>query len=266
MKAFLSVDIEGVTGMSSWNEATRTHADYGLFRDRMQLEAAAACEGLLAGGATEVLVRDAHSTARNLDGEQFPRGVRLLSGWARHPLSMVQGLDESYDAVLYVGYHARAGSEGNPLSHTMSSSKVAEIFLNGEPLSEFRLHALAAATLGVPSILLSGDQAICDEAKAFLPAIQTISTKVGLGASVLSRHPLEVREELRQKAETAIRSDLTSCLPPLPDTFELEVRYHKHLDAQNNSFYPGAERLDACRLAFSTSSYEEILRFIHFCV
>ncbi len=252
--------------MASWDEATRSHPDYGLFRDRMQLEAKALCEGVLAAGVKDVLVRDAHASARNLNGEELPRGVRLLSGWARHPFSMVQGLDASFDAVLYGGYHARAGSEGNPLSHTMSSAKVAEVLLNGEPLSEFRLHALAAATMGVPSVLVSGDRAICEEAKAFLPGIRTVPTKEGLGASVLSRHPLEVREELRTEAETAMRGDLGAYLPTLPDFFEMEVIYHKHQDAQNNSFYPGAERLGARRLGFSAKDYFEILRFVHFCV
>ncbi len=266
MKALLSVDIEGVTGMASWDEATRSHPDYRLFRDRMQLEAAAVCEGVQAAGVGEVLVRDAHSTARNLNGDQLPPGVRLLSGWARDPLSMVQGLDESFDAVLFVGYHARAGSEGNPLSHTMSSSKVAEILLNGEPLSEFRLHALAAATLGVPSVLLSGDQAICEEAKAFLPGIRVVPTKEGIGASVLSRHPVEVREELRREAEAAMRGERGGCLPSLAESYRIEVSYHKHQDAQNNGFYPGAERLGARRVGFAAKDYYEILRFIHFCV
>jgi D-amino peptidase len=266
MKVLISVDIEGVTGMASWDEATRAHPDYSLFRDRMQLEAAAVCEGVQAAGADEVLVRDAHSTARNLDGEKFPKGVQVLSGWARHPLSMVQGLNGSFDAVLFVGYHARAGSEGNPLSHTMSSSSVAEILLNGEPLSEFRLHALAAATFGVPSVFLSGDQAICKEAKAFLEGIRVVPTKEGFGASVLSRHPLEVREDLRRESEEALREGTLACLPSLPDSFRMEVVYHRHQEAQNNGFYPGAERLGARRVGFAAEDYFEILRFIHFCV
>ena len=93
-----------------------------------------------------------------------------------------------------------------------------------------------------------------------------MSTKEGVGASVLSRHPLEVREELRQEGEAAMRGDLGACLPRLAESFRIEVSYHRHQDGQNNCFYPGAERLGARRVGFATQDYFEVLRFIHFCV
>ena len=103
MRVFISVDIEGVAGISHWDETARSHADYGPFQQQMTDEAVAACQGALDAGASAVTVKDAHGSGRNLLGSSLPRPVELISGWSGHPFSMVQGLDESYDAVAFIG-------------------------------------------------------------------------------------------------------------------------------------------------------------------
>ena len=120
MKVFISVDIEGCAGITHWDEAGKTHPDYAEFREIMTGEAIAAIEGAKAAGAKEILLKDAHSSGRNLIIERLPADVKLVRSWAGHPFCMVQELDSSFDAVLMIGYHASAGSEANSLAHTLS--------------------------------------------------------------------------------------------------------------------------------------------------
>jgi len=147
---FISADIEGVAGITAPDEAKKGSPGYPTFRAQMDAEVAAACDGAFAGGANDVVVKDAHGDGRNLSPAALPAPARLIRGYNGHPFAMVQGLDDTFDAAMFVGYHSRAGSGGNPLSHTLSSTKLFSIRLDGEPVSELRLHALAAGTVGVP--------------------------------------------------------------------------------------------------------------------
>jgi len=173
MKVFISADIEGVSGTTTWSEASKSSAGYREFQRQMTREVAAACEGALAAGATDILIKDAHGDAGNLVHADLPRQVRLVRGWSGHPFAMVQELDDTFAAVMMVGYHARAGADGNPLAHTLSSRRVHRIFLNDRPASEFYFHYLAAGLVGVPVVMLSGDARICHEVNETDPAILT---------------------------------------------------------------------------------------------
>ena len=112
MKVYVSVDMEAVTGINHWDEATKGHPDYQEFRQQMTAETVAACHGALAAGASEVVVNDSHGTCRNILSKWLPEQTTLIRGWSGHPHGMVQNIDESFDAALFVGYHARAGSGG----------------------------------------------------------------------------------------------------------------------------------------------------------
>ena len=132
MKVFLSADMEGTCGIVSWPETERTTPfDYSPAQKQMTREVAAACQGALSAGAAEVLVKDAHDSARNIDPTGLPRGIRMNRSWSGDPLSMMSGLNqEKFDAVFFTGYHAWAGCPGNPLSHTMNGRNN-HVFLNG---------------------------------------------------------------------------------------------------------------------------------------
>ena len=160
MKVYISADIEGVTGASHWDETDKLKPDYNEFREQMTAEVSAACEGALQAGGTEIWVKDAHATARNLIASRLPRETRLIRGWSGHPFSMVQELDESFQALLMIGYHARAGSAANPLAHTFSGN-IAGIKINGRYASELQIYAYAAGLVNVPLVFVSGDQGIC---------------------------------------------------------------------------------------------------------
>lgn len=264
MKIFLSADIEGTCGVTDWSETERAAPmDYGPIRAQMTREVAAACRGALSAGAEEVLVKDAHDSARNLDPAKLPRKVRVNRGWSGDPLSMMSGLDkEEFGAVFFTGYHAWAGSPGNPLSHTMNGRND-HVTLNGVMCSEFLLNAYTAGYYGVPVALLTGDRALCDFARALIPEITTVAVNEGRGASVTSLHPEEAAERIEQAAAQAVER-AARCRVPMPDHFHMEIDFFKHHVAYSKSFYPGAQLKDGKVVCFDAGDWYEMLRFCHF--
>lgn len=213
-----------------------------------------------------MVVKDAHSTGRNLDGGKLPAGVTLISGWSGHPLAMVQELDGSFDALALVGYHAAAGDGGNVLAHTFSSSRVATLHLNGRPASEFLLHAHAAERFGVPTVFVAGDAALCAEVATVAPRARTVTTMRGVGRSVVASHPDAVVGAIRSELKAALRGDLQAARFARPDAYRLEVRYKTPADAYRASFYPGAEPLGGDGVAFVSDDMLEVMRMILFTV
>lgn len=263
MKIYVSVDIEGIAGIAHWDEALKNGPDYEAFRQLMTNEAIAACEGAGGAGASEIWLRDAHESARNLDLSRLPPGLQLIRGWSGHPYKMVQELDDSFDAVVMIGWHGAAADGGNPLSHTMTGT-YARITLNGAPLSEFGINALIAATHAVPVAFLSGDAAICAEARAANPAIHTVETKHGRGASVISITPAEACDRIRAGVTEALRSDLSAHALPSARHFTLELRFSHHELAYRRAFYPGATLIADDTIRIEADTPFEIARALLF--
>ena len=261
----MSADIEGVAGIAAPDEARKGGAGYAVFRAQMDAEVAAACEGAFAAGATEVVVKDAHGDGRNLSAAALPTPARLVRGYNGHPFAMVQGLDESFDAALFVGYHAAAGDGGNPLSHTLSSRKLHSIRLNGEPLSELAIHAHAAASVGVPVVLVTGDQAICDEAVELVDGITTVAVKCGVGASTTSLHPADAIDAVRQGAESAL-AGASHPLPQRTAAWHLDIEYADVATAYVRGFYPGAEQTGPRTVTRDCDDCFDMLRALVFLV
>ena len=165
-----------VAGITAWEEARRTSPYYPYFAEQMTKEVVAACEGAIIAGATEIVIKDAHASGMNINPSMLPQNIKLIRGWSGHPYKMIQGIDESFDAVIFIGYHSYGGSDANPLAHTVSSSVIDYIKLNGKYLSEFLLHSYLAVYLGISVVFLSGDKGICEEAKKFDENIVTVVT------------------------------------------------------------------------------------------
>ncbi len=267
MKIYLSVDMEGITAVASREEVTKGEHDYLAAQVQMTRETSAACEGAFSAGASEVLVKDAHWTGRNIEptGLVAPEGKRisLIRGWSGHPFSMVQGLDESFDAVGFIGYHAGAASDGNPLSHTLSSRVIAKLTINGVVASEFLLFSYAASLVKVPVVFLSGDRKLCEAAKRINEGLVTVPTFEGQGASIVSSAPDESIRNIRLGMETAVRLRRGRVLP-LPKEFSVEVTFKDHADAYRKSFYPGAKQTGDFDVRFEASDYFEVLRMLKF--
>lgn len=263
MKVYISADIEGVAGITHWDEAFKDRIGYDEYREQMTAETVAACEGALAAGATEITVKDAHSTGRNILPGRLPEEVRLIRGWSGHPYSMVQDIDDSYDALAMIGYHAAASAGGNPLAHTLTG-KVHQILLNGAVTSEFLLHRNAAAGCGVPVVFLAGDQTICDAAKATNPHIHTVATKTSTGHSTTSIHPAVAVRNIHNGMAAALGDTAALATPGLADSFEMEIWYKENTDAFKASHYPGASLHAPHCVAFDTDDFFEIMRMLKF--
>lgn len=265
MKVYISVDIEGIAGSLDWDETEIEHPRYAEFRELMTGEAKAAIEGAKAAGANEIVVKDAHSSGRNLLIDKLPADVRVHRGWSGHPFSMVEELDKSFDAVVMVGYHASAGSEANALAHTLSG-KAVDMRLNGERVSEAVMHAYAAALVEVPLAFVSGDAGLCEELKAFNPAIATLAVKRGTGAATNSMTPAGARQAIREGVAVALRGPLKPRVAKLPKIFSLEITYGDPVTAHKMSFYPGMEHVGERRIRLDTKDYFEVLRALQFVV
>jgi len=265
MKIYISADIEGINGTTHWNETDLDKADYAVYREQMTAEVAAACEGALAAGASEIWVKDAHDSARNLIAGRLPREARLIRGWSGHPFSMMQEIDKTFAAAVLVGYHSRAGADTNPLAHTMSGS-LQLMTINGQEASEFLLAAYTASSQGVPVAFVSGDQGLCNEVAGYNPRIITVSVKEGSGDSTINIHPGLAVDLIRDGVERAVQGDLGAMLVGLPERFEVEFSYRSHVKAYQSSFYPGARLVGPRTIRLETEDYFDVLRMVQFLV
>ena len=259
MKIYLSADMEGTAGIVHWDETTAGNPQYEYFREQMTLEVAAACKGALEAGAEEILVKDAHDTARNISPAALPKKTRLFRGWNDTPEMMMAGIDETFGSAVFTGYHAAAGTDFNPLSHTMSL-KVYSLRCNGRLLSEFDINAMTAALYGVPVIFLSGDRGLCEAAQQILPGLTTVATNEGNGPAAVCLHPQTAQKKIRTGVAEALKQPREGCLYPLPEHFDVEVCFKEHIPAAKAACYPGVTRRDAKTVVFQTGDLREMLR------
>lgn len=263
MKVYISVDIEGVAGITHWDEAEKNHADWPEFREQMTREAIAAIEGARMAGATDILVKDAHSSGRNIIASMLPADVRLVRSWMGHPLCMVQELDESFDAVMMIGYHSAAGSEANSLAHTLSHD-AAEIRINGRRASEYLIHALASSMLGVPTVFVSGDKGLMEEIEEVNAHVGRCAVKEGRGQSTVSLTPLAACNAIREGTASALRGDLRASLLPMPEHIIVEIAYSNPVLAARHQWYPGMQHVGNRTVRFETNHYFDVLRMLNY--
>ena len=263
MKIFISADIEGIASTTTFDECEISNPLYKAHAEQMTKEVLAACEAAKAAGANEVFVRDAHHYAINIDMWQMPEYVTMIRGWDGHPYSMVYGINKSFDAAMFIGYHSAASRGGNPLAHTNNLGNV-YIKLNGEFCSEFMLFSYACALEGVPSVFLAGDKALCDISKNLHPHLVTCAVKDGNGGLTINYSPGYAVKQIRQLAEQALKQDLKSALVTLPKHFVLEICYKEQKTAESLSHYPGIIRVDDNVLRFESDDYYEVLRALKF--
>ncbi len=262
-RIFLSADIEGTAGIVHWDETEIGKPLYERFARQMTREAAAACEGAVAAGAKEILVKDAHDSARNLDPEQLPPCARIFRGWGRDPYSMMGGLDRDFDGVIFTGYHSAADTDENPLAHTMNLG-VDRLTINGEVASELLINSLTAAYMGVPVFFLSGDAGLCAWMNQRCPGTVTLATNQGVGNGAVCLHPDAAVAGIRAGVEEGLKRPRADCLFPLPRDFAVEVRYRQHFMAHRAGFYPGAKQTGPRTVVFRNNDYFQVLTFFAF--
>jgi len=263
VKVFISTDIEGVTTTTTLEECNERDRLYSMHARQLTEEVLAAIAGARAAGATEIVVNDAHGTGRNIDPTRIPSGVLLLRDWNSHPYAMVQGIDASFDAAMFLGYHCASGRMGSPMAHTMSAKHVQHLKINGEIASEFMLASYACALEGVPSVFLSGDKAICDDSANLHPKLVTCTVKEGIGGMTINYSPEDTLKSIKALTEKALRQDLKRALVTLPDNFDAELYFKRHVQAEKASYFPGVTMISDHVVTFSSGNFFDILNTIN---
>lgn len=257
LKVFISVDMEGVAGLIHWDETSEGGADYPLFRRIMTEETNAAIAGALDAGATEIVVRDSHGSARNILPDLLRPEARLIREWAG-PMSMMEGLDRTFDAVVFVGYHARAGTPDAVLKHTMSLA-LQDVILNGVRMPEAGWNAAIAGYFDVPVVFLSGDSAICRQVREIVGPIETAAVKDGIGKAASMIHPAKAREMIQKGVAAALRN-LKAYKPYKPaPPYKLEIVFTDEVQAARASSVPGAVRTGERSVAFTSNDLMAIV-------
>jgi D-amino peptidase len=261
MNIFISADIEGMAGIVGWHQANNDERDYGTARLWMTEQVNAAVEGAISAGATGVLVKDAHETATNILLDKLHPAAELISGWG--PLgSMVEGVDESFDAVMLLGYHARAMTPGGTLAHTWSGN-VLDLRLNGEPIGEAAWAAAFAGQFNVPIALVTGDDKLKEQLDHELPpGFHYVITKTGMGHKAARLRPLkDVCDEIRETAAASLADleGLPVFMPHLPVTVSMRFRHWEGLDIC--AAVPGVQRLDVATFQFRAADMTEAQKY-----
>ncbi|MFF5855788.1 M55 family metallopeptidase [Streptomyces sp. NPDC012751] len=223
MRIYISVDMEGVTGLVDAEDVQPGGRDYERGRALMAEDVNAAVRGALTAGAADILVNDAHGRMRNLLPEALHPAARLVRGKPK-PLGMLEGLTGEYDAALCVGYHSRAGALG-VLSHSFMGHEIEDMWLDGRPVGEIGLAHATAAALGVPVVALTGDDAACAEMTEWDASVVTVPVKYAHDRFAAELRPVA---EARAAIEEAVAGALaTAPVRPAPPAAEatLAVRW-----------------------------------------
>lgn len=272
MKVFISADIEGVTAVSAWDEAGDKENDYKVgnsyrqFARQMTEEVNAACRGARAAGASEIVIKDSHATGRNLCLDLLQdKEARYIRGWSGDPLRMIEGIDESFSALIFIGYHSAARHSGNPLSHTITGS-VRRLSINGITASEFLYHSYGAGAHNVPVAFLSGDKRLTEHVAEINPAIKTLAVKEGVGNRVDTIHPAKAVELIEQGVKESLAGGISNKLVPPPAPVTIRLEFDTHMTAYRKSFFPGAALIDEFTVEFSCNDYQQTLRALMFLI
>ena len=242
LKVYISSDMEGIAGLVMNNQVSGGERDYSVGRKLMIAETNAAIGAAFDAGATEVLVNDSHGSQTNLLAEELDRRATLITGSPK-PMGMMHGIDSTFDAVVFIGYHAQASSIDAVLGHTYSGS-LKSVKLNGREVGEYGLNATAAGAFGVPVVFIAGDRAVVEQAKAFIPGVEGLAVKEGIGQTAArTMHPLTAREQIAAgvKAALARRAGIRPVVLTKPTTIEVEVSNVEYADAA--SMVPGMRRV-----------------------
>lgn len=239
MKLYLSVDMEGITGLPDYTFVDSSRHNYERARRIMTDEANAIIHAAFDKGAQQVLVNDSHSKMNNLLVEEIHPDADLITGDLK-PLSMVQSIDESFQGAIFAGYHARAGQPG-VMSHSMTFG-VRNMFVNEVKVGELGLNAFVAGHFGVPVIMVAGDDRACLEAEELIPGIVTAAVKQSISRSaVKTLHPIKAHALLAEKTAEAM-TKIQSIQPLVPpENPVLRIEFTNYGQAEWAALMPGCE-------------------------
>lgn len=262
MRIYISADMEGTAGVSSWDQVdARSYTpDYFIYREIMTAEVCAAIAGARKGGAREFTINDSHGPMRNLLLDELPEDARVIFG-NRKPFSMNEGLNSDFDGVFFTGYHGAIGEPNATLCHTYTPSVVYDVRLNGVRCSEATLNAALAGHCGVPVLLITGDRATVETAQAQMPWITGVIVKESIGNyAVDSLSPQAAQDAIRAGAEQAVRAVKDARPFAVKPPIVLEIDLTKIEQADWVALIPGFERTAPRTVRFTSDDYPTVFK------
>jgi D-amino peptidase len=263
VRVFISADIEGISGLVSWSQCEGPNVpEYDYGRERIHVDVNAAIRGAFDAGAQSVVVKDSHGNSKNLRMEDLEPGVELISGNGAPDDTMMLGLDDTFDGVFLIGYHAKAGTPRAVMEHTLSGC-THRLFVNDVELGEMGISALLAAESGVPILMVSSDEAGCAEAAATFPGVVTAAVKKGLGRYMAHCPPAGESETVVYDAAKEAVSRVGSTKPyRLASPYTVRIEMCRTDQADGAMHVPGLERLDGYTVQFTHADFTEAHRTI----
>lgn len=264
LKVYISADMEGVVGAVTGDQLGPGGFEYGRFRQLMTDEVNTAIAAAREMGATEILVSDSHGNGENLLMEQLPPDIQLVRSWPR-PLMMMEGIDETFDAALFIGYHSSTTNTEGVRAHTISSANLTAVRINGIEMMEASINAAIAGDFGVPVVMISGDDATIAEARRLMGDMEGAVVKWSYGFH-------SARTLMPEPARAVIADRVRAALGRLDDfepyrmegPVELEISFKNYMPAEIMAYLPIVERVDAHTIRFVGQDMTEVSKFIAF--
>ncbi|GAA3839474.1 M55 family metallopeptidase [Sphaerisporangium flaviroseum] len=259
MKVYVSVDMEGVSGLTDPEEMHAGGRGYERGCELMTADANAVVAGSFEAGASAVIVNDAHGSTKNLRVDLLDARASLIRGPGK-PMRMAQGLSADFEAACFAGYHARAGVQHGVLNHTWMGKEIHNLYLNEEVCGETRLVAGFAGFLGVPVALVTGDEAVCEEARDVLGDVETVAVKKGIDRFAAELLPPSVSQALIREAAARALNRLSDFRPyEVTPPFTLGVEWNSTAIAAACALIPGIRQVGPRHTEFTTDDYRDIM-------
>jgi D-amino peptidase len=264
MKIYISADMEGIVGVVTNEQLGPQGFEYNRFREFMTAEVHAAAQAALDAGATEVVISDSHGNGQNLLIEKLPRSVTIVRSWPR-PLMMMQGIDESFDGAIFIGYHTSTNNTAGVRAHTISSARLADVRLNNVSMPEAGINAAIAGHFNVPVIMVSGDDAVVKEVTDLLGNIEGAVVKWSYGFhSARTLTPEMAYELIREKVQRAIGRIKEFKPYKVKAPVQLDVRFKNYRPSEMLSYLSIVERTDSHSIRFLGKDIVEVSKFLEF--
>ena len=260
MKVFVSADMEGVSGVTHGEHVLRDGREHERARRLMTWEVNAAVEGALEAGAKKVVVNDSHGTMRNIIPEELHEEAELVTGSPK-PMFMMEGIDSSFNAAFFVGYHGMRGSYPSILEHTYSSRVVYDFFINDRVMGETGINAAIAGYYGVPVTLVTGDRRLCEEARTFLRNAVTVVVKEAVGRTAARCiSPIKARQLIKNGAAKALKQADKVKPFKIKPPINLKVAFINPGMAEVAELIPSSKRIDGRTLSYTSKDLVEVYK------
>ncbi|MCC6318522.1 MAG: M55 family metallopeptidase [Gemmatimonadaceae bacterium] len=264
LKVYISVDMEGIGGVVTNEQLGPTGFEYQRARQFMTDEVNAAIQGAREAGATQILVSDSHGNGQNILIDQLPADVTVIRAWPR-PLMMMEGIDSTFDAAIFLGYHAGTSNVNGVRAHTMSSATLTGVALNGTQVPEGGINAAIAGHFGVPVVMVSGDDAAIEEVRRFTGQIEAAQVKRAISFhSAATLTPKAAQELVRQAAKAGVERRGSFRPLRLAPGIALEVSFKHYRAAEIVAYLPNVVRANAHTIRFIGRDILEVSRFLEF--